>query len=336
MSAVSTISIPNVELIATLCPAIALVATLGRLGLRIYRSGLWWDDAFALLSAIHIILASVGGWVHFMDPKLLTRTTRIAAYYVLSEAFYGTVWAARLSILFSVIRITPDAFSRTLLYRAAIVFGVVWAFFFAQLFWICVPELNWTDLSAPQCTLSLQVPVCQLVTDILADLLLITVPVRLFLGSSLESGMKIRLAAIFSASILTTVVSLVHAVYILKVGGVDELVAAVVEDSVSLIVCNLSVVVTALYRACGLGENVALAQREFKVSSLKFASFKSRGAPQASAILQNTDSAHGVLSTLTPGGSQMASSNHDTESTHPIDHSEEKLNGDGAVITQEV
>jgi hypothetical protein len=43
--------------------------------------------------------------------------------------------------------------------------------------------------------------------------------------------MKIRLAAIFSASILTTVVSLVHAVYILKVGGVDELVAAVVEVS---------------------------------------------------------------------------------------------------------
>jgi hypothetical protein len=67
--------------------------------------------------------------------------------------------------------------------------------------------------------------------DILADIMLIVIPVRLFLNSQLEVGTKTRLVIIFSASILTTVVSLVHAYYILKVGGPDVLIAALVEVS---------------------------------------------------------------------------------------------------------
>ena len=65
--------------------------------------------------------------------------------------------------------------------------------------------------------------------DILADLILICVPVRLFLNSRLEAGLKTRLIIIFSASILTTVVSLVHAYYLLRVGGTDVLISAIVE-----------------------------------------------------------------------------------------------------------
>ena len=59
--------------------------------------------------------------------------------------------------------------------------------------------------------------------------MLIVVPVRLFLNSRLEAGIKMRLVIIFSASILTTTVSLVHAYYLLRVGGPDVLIAAVVE-----------------------------------------------------------------------------------------------------------
>lgn len=59
--------------------------------------------------------------------------------------------------------------------------------------------------------------------------MLIAVPVRLFLNSRLEAGIKMRLVIIFSASILTTVVSLVHAYYLLRVGGAVVLTAAIVE-----------------------------------------------------------------------------------------------------------
>ena len=44
---------------------------------------------------------------------------------------------ARLSILFSIIRIIPDKAQERLLYRAAIAFVVVLVFLLAQVFWVC-------------------------------------------------------------------------------------------------------------------------------------------------------------------------------------------------------
>ncbi|KAG1821065.1 uncharacterized protein BJ212DRAFT_977470 [Suillus subaureus] len=59
----------------------------------------------------------------------------------------------------------------------------------------------------------------------------------------LTKAQKIRILAIFSTSAITTVVSLVHAYYVLSDGGLREAVTAMVEISVTLIVANLSVVV---------------------------------------------------------------------------------------------
>ncbi|KAI0755405.1 hypothetical protein BC629DRAFT_1173486 [Irpex lacteus] len=53
---------------------------------------------------------------------------------------------------------------------------------------------------------------------------------------------------IFSSSIVTSIVSLVHAALILTIGGTDVVIAALVEDTFSLIVCNIPVVVTFLLR----------------------------------------------------------------------------------------
>ncbi|KAF8634649.1 hypothetical protein AX15_000790 [Amanita polypyramis BW_CC] len=103
----------------------------------------------------------------------------------------------------------------------------------AQLFWDCEPRRRWKLLNPPQCHIGLQVAIFQLISDILVDLTLLIAPLCLF-RSIRDEWLRYRLVGIFSTCIITTVVSLVHAAYILTKGGVRVLIAGLVEASSSL------------------------------------------------------------------------------------------------------
>jgi len=126
-------------------------------------------------------------------------------------------------------------------------FIVTAIFLIAQLFWVCEPEPHWKDAISPQCTLTKQVVICQLVTDIFSDLILMLAPLSLIRNLQ-DIALRRRLTLIFSSSIATTIVSLVHAAFIFQDGGSKVLVAAFVENTISLIVCNLPVVAAAVFR----------------------------------------------------------------------------------------
>ncbi|KAG1778166.1 hypothetical protein EV702DRAFT_1278197 [Suillus placidus] len=83
-----------------------------------------------------------------------------------------------------------------------------------------------------------------MITDVLGDFVLILAPFCLIYKVRLSRAQKVRVLSVFSASAITTVVSLTHAYYIFSDGGLKVIMAAIVEASVSLIVANLSVVVT--------------------------------------------------------------------------------------------
>jgi hypothetical protein len=71
--------------------------------------------------------------------------------------------SARLSILFSIIRIDPSGNRHK---RAvAVLFVVLWFVLTAQIFWVCEPEPHWKDTRSPQCVLDKQVAICQLVCE---------------------------------------------------------------------------------------------------------------------------------------------------------------------------
>jgi hypothetical protein len=72
---------------------------------------------------------------------------------------------ARLSILFSMIRIDPSETRRRRLMFVAVAFFVVWVTLVAQLFWVCEPNASWKLLKTPQCPLGEQVAVFQLVCE---------------------------------------------------------------------------------------------------------------------------------------------------------------------------
>ena len=157
--------------------------TLLRLWLR--RNRYWWDDAWAFLSLLwyvpvllfffflsfvtslvfpSLFVQFAAVFMHVDNPLELSRLNRIAAYYLMATTFYAVIWTARLSILFSIIRIDPDPAMRRRLMWLAAAFVAAIGFFFTQLFWVCETMDNgWKNKASPQCPLPKQVAICQLV-----------------------------------------------------------------------------------------------------------------------------------------------------------------------------
>ncbi|KAL0061348.1 hypothetical protein AAF712_011805, partial [Marasmius tenuissimus] len=77
------------------------------------------------------------------------------------------------------------------------------------------------------------------------------------------------LAWIFSTAIITTIVSIPHATFIIIGMKAEEIIAAFVEVCIGLIVCNIPVVVTRLIKKWGDRE---VTVRRSKWTSIKFAS----------------------------------------------------------------
>ncbi|KAK7047687.1 hypothetical protein VNI00_006455 [Paramarasmius palmivorus] len=141
---------------------------------------------------------------------------------------------------------------------------VTWAVLFAQVFWTCEGEPNWKNEPTPQCSLGTDVAIAQLISeccifcgvrpfittpaDCIFDLLLIVSPAYLLSYIKNRKTLKIRLVAIFSSTILVTIFSIVHSYMILKDYGKMEFMFAVIEDVVSLLVVNLTVITAWLFK----------------------------------------------------------------------------------------
>ncbi|KAJ8080481.1 hypothetical protein PM082_017314 [Marasmius tenuissimus] len=227
--------------------AIAIMVTLFRLWIRIRRRNLWWDDASAFLAMIAIIVFMIGIVTFTTNPTTNPRSLKIAAYYMVDNGFYGVIWVSRASIFFTLLRLAYGRF-RTILRWCIGAVGVTYAVLFAQVFWTCEGNPAWKDAPIAQCMLGKKVAIAQLITDCLFDSILVAAPIYLLRHMKNKRGLKIRLIAVFSSTIFTTAFSLAHAWAIIEDRGLMEFTLASVEVFVSLIVVNLTVIVSWIFR----------------------------------------------------------------------------------------
>ncbi|KAF7362718.1 hypothetical protein MVEN_00621100 [Mycena venus] len=231
----------QLKITSALCSFFALGATIYRLYKR--RSKLWADDVWALFACVALIIQVVAVFMHFPLPKHLSKRTRIALSYLMGTAFYSVVWASRLSILFSIVRIDPSVERRRRLFWVAAAFVATALLLLGQLLWVCETNPSWKKTRNPQCELPLQVAICQIVADVISDLILLFAPLPLF-RNLLDKSLGHKLTLIFSTCVVTTIVSLFHATFILLDYEIKITIAAMVEGCLSLIVANIPVIIT--------------------------------------------------------------------------------------------
>ncbi|KAF5327953.1 hypothetical protein D9758_016778 [Tetrapyrgos nigripes] len=242
---VATPTAGEIRLASCIGIPIAILVTWFRLFLRLKRKTFWWDDFFAVISMTGITFLWTGILI-FTSPGLSAATSehrsrhiKVVGYYFVDNGFYATIWPARVSILFTIIRLSIAGRFRQLLKIFVGLFLMTWAILDAQVWWTCESEPGWKDKHIAQCMLGKKVAIAQLITDCLADLILVVAPMYLLSTLRSKRSLKIRLATVFSSTFFTTVFSLVHAYAILHDLGYLEFMFAMV---ISLVVVNLTVI----------------------------------------------------------------------------------------------
>ncbi|KAF9545339.1 hypothetical protein CPC08DRAFT_392912 [Agrocybe pediades] len=246
-SPIRHLKVEDVRIVNYVLTAVAVVVTCIRLGDRIRTARFWWDDVWAAFTMLLLIVFMAAVEVHLQDPARHSARIKLIIAYFCPHFFYAVTWSARTSILLTIIRISQGTLRRVLV-GVGVLFGVTWAILFSQVWWVCEGNPAWKKESNPQCPLGLDVAIAQVITDVLSDAILVFAPIRLVWRIRLTGAQKIRVIAIFSTTLVSTAISLNHAYFVLKWGGLQEALAAVMQCCVSLIVANLSVIIALIFR----------------------------------------------------------------------------------------
>lgn len=254
-------SLTALRVAVTIVHPVAILCTAFRLGYRWFRLSFWWDDVLACLSMVLDLICLIGVWMltdtPWTGPLHQSLHARTVAYWLSSISFTSVLWTARLSILYSVIRITPPKMTlRRCTYLAVFLFLLMYAGVIVSKVYVCVHDPKWQQSPILQCHLGRGIAIAELTTDVVADIVLVAIPWVLLSRLRLPSAHRILLSTIFSASLVTTAVSIPHAVYVLGPEGLLSDITAHVEAGISLIVANMLVIVTYLYRVIKRGKDI--------------------------------------------------------------------------------
>ncbi|OJA10984.1 hypothetical protein AZE42_09308 [Rhizopogon vesiculosus] len=221
-------------MIGVVSHSIAILSTIFRLVYQTWTRRFWWEDAWAALALFSDVVCLACIWIDvsisgessfaFQDRYMFISVQA----RILVVTFTSVLWAARMSIIFSIIRITRHSVSkvqRQATYLIAVSFACMWA-------------------------MGQFVALSQLITDVIADASLVVVPLHLWKNVGLTRGRKFLVLSIFSSSLLITVVTIPHSITIFRTHSAAKIIFAHIKAALSLFICNLLVIVTFAYRVC--------------------------------------------------------------------------------------
>ncbi|KAE9405768.1 hypothetical protein BT96DRAFT_317071 [Gymnopus androsaceus JB14] len=214
---------------------IADVSTLARICIRYRKQRLWWDDCWAILTMILSILVDIslfGAGTSSVGSSPLApvsdESDQVVQFWLIMISFTLAIWCARISLMLSIIRLIPPLFTlRRISEWTAVSFSLICLGILTPKIYICASDLSWSDVSVPICPLE-KVAIGELITDLVADIALVVIPIRLLGHVKLSKDKRRMLIVIFGASLLTSAVSVVHVVF-LMVSSYFDLVPIIAE-----------------------------------------------------------------------------------------------------------
>ncbi|KAF4621466.1 hypothetical protein D9613_001226 [Agrocybe pediades] len=239
----------------TVLHVVSILSTYLRIACRRKDRRLWWDDYAAIPPACINIINVVVLWLRLrygQQPKQY----RILYSYLSSFCFSSIIWWSRISLALAVVRITP-VFSRargvSLWMTGA--FIIIWLSLLTTMITRCVTSTDWQKSPSTVliCGPGYWVTVASLSCDVIGDIFLVTIPLYQLWSINLPSEDRLRVRLVFSTSLFTLISAV--GLCIFSYGGVAKgpgrlivwLMVCHIEEAVSLIVCNLLVLVCWLH-----------------------------------------------------------------------------------------
>ncbi|KAF8883897.1 hypothetical protein CPB84DRAFT_1789663 [Gymnopilus junonius] len=231
---------------------------------RLYRqrkvSKLWLDDYFAALAlaaefvlfpALWLLGVAVYHKVHVSREVVISQ---IVASWIVNSVFWILLWSTRISFALSTARFTPPG---TFLYKSAIALsGIFFGILVACTSYMTVKRAKmysiWSKEAPYQCILPSWIP--ELLTfDFFADISLVIIPACAFWGGlKLDYTARRLIQACFAATSLTAAWNIIYTSHSTCTGSCNSLMLIIFQPyilgPISLLVCNMLIVVTSLYR----------------------------------------------------------------------------------------
>ncbi|KAH0834882.1 hypothetical protein J3R83DRAFT_10527 [Lanmaoa asiatica] len=218
----------------------AVLSTVFRLWYRWYIARMWWDDAWTVLAFLADIAFLITAVLEQPIPDDALPRYFCVGNWIVSFAYPTLMWAARISILTSIVRVScPEGVLRRIAVGIGVSFGIMGLWMLGQRLQVCL---------AYDCLITRILFIAQITTDCVGDLLLSALPIWCLRGTSLKSKQKILVASAFSASIVISIVTVVEAVMFSRSVSSGSIIFEHVKVACSMIVCNLLVIVTFVYR----------------------------------------------------------------------------------------
>ncbi|TFK66242.1 hypothetical protein BDN72DRAFT_900005 [Pluteus cervinus] len=244
---------------------IAIFATIFRLHHRYRLRRLWWDDYWAGIALLFSFGYFATVWMRrdVGDPSL-GRKEAVALFWMTTTFFPCEVWSARMSLAFSIIRLIPERaiFRRRCMYALATIFGMMWLALILEKLWVCASDSSWTHTVAVQCLLGNAVGIITLCTDVISDTCLIIIPLFMLREVRIPVGQRRLLLAIFCSSIFSSLAGVIYAIFVFRADnlgvkrGLLISLTANIKAAVTLLVCNMLVIVTYFYRTFRRGQDL--------------------------------------------------------------------------------
>ncbi|KAH7922123.1 hypothetical protein BV22DRAFT_1095167 [Leucogyrophana mollusca] len=237
---------PALRIVTSVLEGSAILLTLFRMWYRFSIRRFSWEDAWAAIAMLCAIACLVSYWVQLEAPGRIS----IIAFWVYSLSFACVVWAVRMSVLCSITRlIHPATTSRLISLSVTALFTLLWGGIVVWKAVRCGSNRDWYHSSSRSCPMPRSNDIYELSTDVVSDTILVVLPLRMLWDVKLPTKHQRRMIlCIFSSSIIVSLTSLFRAIYRLTHKGSLTITTSNFEVALCLIVCNLLVVVTYLYR----------------------------------------------------------------------------------------
>ncbi|KAH7921421.1 hypothetical protein BV22DRAFT_1072345 [Leucogyrophana mollusca] len=249
-----------VRKVAAVVHGVAISSTVFRLSYRWYRLRFWWEDGWASVALLFDVVCVICTWIQVPVASKSAFLVNNAANWVVAVSFTSVVWAARLSVLFSIVRVAnPAPRIRWFAVCVAIAFGVMWLGIVGIKLYVCDRHrcLMRSELAISQLTsgsisvirLKYLSQVLLVIADAISDTVLVALPFLLLRGVKVSRNARILISCALSASLLITAITILQSTLLcIHAPPLTTTIVAHVQAALSLMVCNLLVIATCVYR----------------------------------------------------------------------------------------
>ncbi|KAG2147244.1 hypothetical protein BD769DRAFT_1730505, partial [Suillus cothurnatus] len=248
-----------------------VVLTSWRLWYKIIQKCWWWEDVWAAIALAAIIISEVSVWIFSGTPMGMPWDGPIIASWLLMINFTIGLWSSRLSMICLIVRLSSPTKIRTVACWAAVAFGAIAIALLVYKCWFCARHHDWDEIAPLSCSLAPSVGITQVIADFLSDMTLVVLPAQMLHRVKLPRNQRILILSVFSGSLITTLLSIVHAVFFIQADPILKILTAQLEASLtmafSVIVCNLLHVITCLYKVFR-SKDLDLSHRQYSAGSM--------------------------------------------------------------------